>query len=555
MPKQGFISLRMTMAVAFALTVIATSALIGAVGFFAARAFINEGIRLRLQDITTLAASGVDPETTAKLRKREDEDIPEYAKVKGYLQKVKQTDPDIQFVYLYRIEPSGKVYFVADNEPEDSKNISHLGDEYDEMPELGRAQYRPGVGAETEKDFTKDQWGAYLSSYIPIVNASGQIECALGIDMSARAVQNYEVRFLKALLSFTLLTTAFVLIASVWCSRRISRPLLKIADDLGRVQRLELDGETNIHSIVREVIIMRDAVTKLKSSLRSFRKYVPADLVADLMALGQEARLSAEKHEVTIFFSDIVNFTTISERIPPEQLVDDLAIYFDGMTRAIVDHKGTVDKYIGDAIMAFWGAPRPLSDHAVQACLAAIKCRDHARAAAEQQRQKGQLPMLTRIGLNSGAAIIGNIGYDERLNYTAVGDMVNLGSRLEGLNKIYGTEILISEATWLLAQDAIEARFVDVVAVKGKSVPVRIYELICARGDLTPEQATLAREYQRGMDHYLNRQFGAGIEVFEKLLASFPDELASSVMLERSRALLSAPPPPEWQGEFFMNSK
>jgi class 3 adenylate cyclase len=555
MAKQGLISLRMTIAAAFALTVIATSALIGAASFFAARGFIREGIRLRLKDITTLAAPGVEVTALAKLRTREDERTAEYARVKGYLQKVKQTSPDIRFVYLYRIEPSGKVHFVADNEPEGSADLSHLGDEYNEMPELGRALYTPDAGAGVEKDFTTDRWGTYLSAYVPILNASGQVECGLGIDMSAQAVQDYEDRFRDALIGFTLLTTSLVLIGSVWFSRRISQPLLKIADDLGRVQRLDLEHESGIRSAVREIILMRDAVANLKTSLRSFRKYVPADLVAELMRLGQEARLSAEKRELTVFFSDIVDFTSISEQISPEDLVDTLAVYFDGMTRAIVDHHGTVDKYIGDAIMAFWGAPRPRPDHAVQACLAAIKCRDHSRAIAEQQQRDGRLPMLTRIGLNTGSAIIGNIGYEARLNYTAMGDMVNLGSRLEALNKFYGTQILISETTWQLARGAVETRFIDVVAVKGKSVPVRIYEVLCPRGELTPRQATLVGEYQRGMDSYLNRDFGAAIEVFEKLAAAYSDDPATFVMLERSRAFRETPPPPAWHGEFVMKSK
>jgi class 3 adenylate cyclase len=555
MAKQALISLRITMGAAFALTVIATSALIGAASYFVALGSIREGIRLRLQDITTLAAPTIDVQMVAKLRERADEQTPEYAKIKAHLRKLKQTSPDIRFVYLYRIEPSGRVYFVADNEAEDSKDLSHLGDDYKDMPDLGRAQYRPGARAETEDEFTHDQWGTYLSSYIPIVDAAGRVECALGIDMAAQAVKNYEDRFLTSLVAFTVLTTILALPASVWCARRISRPLVKIAADLGRVQRLELEHGTEVHSFVREVTLMRDAVEKLKSSLRSFRKYVPADVVGDLMALGQEARLGVEKREVTIFFSDIANFTTLSEKIPPEQLVDDLARYFDGMTRSIVEHRGTVDKYIGDSIMAFWGAPHPLPDQAARACLAAIKCRDHTRALAEQQRREGKLPMVTRFGLNSGPALIGNIGYEARLNYTAVGDMVNAASRLEGLNKFYGTEILISETTWQLARHAVEARFIDVVAVRGKSVPIRIFELICARGDLTPAQAALLRDYERGMDLYLRREFTSAIEAFESVRASHPDDLATSIVLERSRALLETPPPSGWQGAFVMEQK
>jgi class 3 adenylate cyclase len=555
MPKNGIISLRMTLATAFALVTIATSALIGSASFFAARSFIRDGTRQRLRNITALAAPGVDVDAVAKLRKPEDKNAPEYANIKRYLREVKQTSPDIRFVYLYRVEPSGKAYFVADNEPEGSKDISDLGDEYEEIADLARNQYTPKAGITVEDEFTKDRWGTYLSAYAPILNASGQIECALGVDMSAESIVNYESRFQERLTLLALLSTILVLIVSVWCSRRISQPLLKIAADLGRIERLELDHQIGVRSWVQEIILMRDAVAKLKSSLSSFRKYVPADLVADLMALGQEARLSAEKREVTVLFSDIANFSAISEKISPEKLVDELSVYFGGMTRSILEHDGTVDKYIGDSIMAFWGAPRALAAHAFKACQAALECRDHSLAVARQQQEEGKMPMLTRIGINSGTAIVGNIGYDARLNYTAMGDMVNLASRLEGLNKYYGTQILISEATLQLVGEAMTARFIDVVAVKGKSIPVRVYELICARGDLKAGQAAHIRDYERGMESYLNRQFPAAIELFEAVLAAHPDDHPASVMLQRSRAFLETPPPDEWKGEFIMEAK
>jgi adenylate cyclase len=378
----------------------------------------------------------------------------------------------------------------------------------------------------------------YLSSYIPVMDASGNVACGLGIDMSAQAVKDFERRFLFTLVGLAAFTAVIVLLGSLWYSRRISRPLLALADGLSHVQRLELDHHVEIQSSVREVVVMRDAIERMKKSLGSFRKYVPADLVADLMALGQEAKLSAEKREITIFFSDIANFTTITEKTPPEQLVDNLSLYFDGMTRAIIENKGNVDKYIGDAIMAFWGAPRHVADHAAQACLAAIKCRDYSRRLAAEQSSSGKTPMLTRIGLNTGVAIIGNIGYDARLNYTAMGDMVNLGSRLEALNKYYGTQILISESTWRLAKDAVETRFIDIVAVKGKSIPVRIYEVVCERGRLTDVQSSFITSYEHAMNLYLARKFKEALDVLEKLAQTHAEDQSVILMLERNRKFL-----------------
>jgi adenylate cyclase len=225
------------------------------------------------------------------------------------------------------------------------------------------------------------------------------------------------------------------------------------------------------------------------------------------------------------------------------------------MTRTIIDNQGTIDKYIGDSIMAFWGAPRPLQHHAVQACLAAIKCRNFSRIMSEEQRKKGRTPMGTRIGLNTGVAILGNIGFDARLNYTAMGDMVNLASRLEGLNKFYGTQILASESTWQLARDTVDMRFIDVVAVKGKQIPVRIYEVIGERGGMAAAQAALVAGYEEAMALHLSRRFREAAARFEQLVLAHPEDHPSALMLERSRRFADAPPPDEWQGEFVMESK
>ena len=272
-------SLQMSMAAAFAITVIATAAFIGATTFFAARSYIRESIRLRLQDIATLAAMHVNVAEASKIHVLEDEKLPEYTRLKAYLERVRQINPEIRFAYLYRVSDSGKVFCVVENEPVGSPSMSHAGDPYPDATPLTRKVYKAGAKAEAEQDFWTDQWGIYLSSYIPVLDASGKVECGLGIDMSAKAVLDFERRFLYSLIGLGVFTAVVVLFASLWYSRRISRPLLLLADDLGRVQRLELDTNIDIHSSVKEVVLMREAIQKMKSSLRSFRKYVPADLV------------------------------------------------------------------------------------------------------------------------------------------------------------------------------------------------------------------------------------------------------------------------------------
>jgi class 3 adenylate cyclase len=555
MKQKRFISLQFSMAAAFAITVIVTSAFIGVSTFFAARSFIRESIRVRLQDIATLAAMHVNVADAAKIHVREDETKPEYIQLKAYLERVRRINPEIRFAYLYRVDASGKVFCVVENEPFGSPDMSHAGDQYPDATPLTRKVYKAGAQAESEEDFWTDQWGVYLSSYIPVLDASGKVECGLGIDMSAKAIKDFERRFLYNLIGLAILTAVIVLFSSLWYSRRISRPLLALADNLNHVQRLELDHDIEIRSYVREVVVMRDAIHTMKKSLRSFRKYVPADLVADLMTLGQEARLSIEKREITIFFSDIADFTTITEKTPPDRLVENLSVYFDGMTRSIIENKGNVDKYIGDAVMAFWGAPRPLENHGLHACLAAIQCRDYTARLSEELAAKGQAPLITRIGLNTGYAIIGNIGYDARLNYTAMGDMVNLASRLEQLNKYYGTQILISDSTYQAAKSAIAARFIDTVAVKGKTIPVRIYEVICRKGEMTESQAALVSGYAQAMELYLARDFQAAAAQLQKLAQTYPADRAIAILLERNLAYQTTPPPNNWQGEHIMRDK
>lgn len=550
-----YISLRLSMAAAFAITVIATAACIGFAIFFATRSFIREGIRLRLENIATLAVARLDAATHSNIRVREDEDSAEYARIKLYLKEIKAISEDIRFVYTYRVDQDGQVTFIVDAEDSTSPDVSHVGDVYDEATPLMRDIYKSSARATAEDGFTTDRWGVWLSCLAPVLNAKGEVECGLGIDMSARAVEEYESQFLMTIVYLSVVAGIIVLGISILYSRRISRPLLLLADDLGRVERLDLEQSPDIRSSVKEVVVMQDAIRKMKTTLRSFRKYVPADLVADLMELGQEARLSAENREVTIFFSDIADFSSISEQTSPEQLVEDLSVYFNGMTRTIIDNRGTVDKYIGDSIMAFWGAPRPLDGHAAQACLAAIKCRNFSRVICEEQRKKGKMPMSTRIGLSTGVAMLGNIGYDERLNYTAMGDMVNLASRLESLNKFYGTQILVSEPTWQLAKDAIDARFIDVVAVKGKQIPVRIYEVIGERGGMAASQVSLVSGYEEAMALYLSRKFKEAAAQFEQLVSGHPDDSPSALMLERTRRFIDSPPPVDWQGEFIMESK
>jgi adenylate cyclase len=259
---------------------------------------------------------------------------------------------------------------------------------------------------------------------------------------------------------------------------RVSRPLVAISNETERLKSFDLDHVKPVNSLISEIDQVSRSLVSSVEALKAFRRYVPADLVRELVERGKGGELGGEKRELTLFFSDIESFTTASEKLEPEEVMLQLSEYFDAMTKVIMDEKGTVDKFIGDAVMAFWGAPTDVDEPAIRACRAALRCQERLVELNDQWASEGRPRFNTRIGLHTDAVVVGNVGSSERMNYSAIGDGVNLASRLEGLNKQYGTHIMISEATYQLVKDLFECRLLDEVIVKGKTKPVRVYELL-----------------------------------------------------------------------------
>jgi len=254
---------------------------------------------------------------------------------------------------------------------------------------------------------------------------------------------------------------------------------------------------------------------------------------------------------VTILFADIRGFTSYSERNDPEQVVETINRYYEHITRIIRENEGIVDKYEGDAIMAFWGAPLPQADHARRACLAALDCQVELEKLREEFQQQGRPALFARIGLNSGEMIVGNMGSRERFDYTVLGDEVNLGSRLEGANKQYGTNIMVSERTYRLAEDDVDVRELDLIRVKGKDRPVKVYELSGRKNQLSPDRLKEKDLFERGLLAYRAARWKEAMTYFERL----PEDPPSQVFLSRCRAYEQTPPSDEWDGVFVMMTK
>ena len=353
--------------------------------------------------------------------------------------------------------------------------------------------------------------------------------------------------------AFAALVAAFL---GAILSSRISAAMGEISDEMDRVGRFELSPHKleAATSMVREVKAMADSTERMKSSLRSFGRYVPRELVQDLLLSGREAVLGGEKRVLTTLFQDIAGFTTLSETMQPDELVTTLGEYFKRMSELVRDNYGTVDKYIGDAIMAFWNAPRSNDAHALFACRAALAMRDQLREMQAEWAAQGKPLIAARIGINTGEAVVGNIGAPERMNYTAMGDAVNLASRLEGLNKSYGTDIVIGEATAKLVEGKMILRPLDWVAVKGKARAILVHELLGEVGKVPDEALRTVQLHREALDLYRNRDFSAAGTRFMQVHAAFRD-YASRKLADRCKEYEAAPPPAEWNGSYAMAEK
>ncbi len=286
----------------------------------------------------------------------------------------------------------------------------------------------------------------------------------------------------------------------------------------------------------------------------TFEKYVSPAIVNEILSDPSNIELGGKKMDLTVMFSDVRGFTTISEKLDPRALSDLLNSYLTPMTNLVFEHKGTLDKYMGDAIMAFWGAPIHFPDHAKHAARCALKMLDRLRELQAEYRAKGLPEIDIGIGLNTGEMSVGNMGSDTVRSYTVMGDAVNLGSRLEGINKEYGTRIIVSEFTREAIKDRFVCREIDWVRVKGKAQPVRIFELVAEAG-VPPETQRLLDVFQKGFDAYHARDWDAAIAFFTEALNLKPDDEPSHLYLDRCHEYKQSAPPDAWDGVFTMTTK
>ena len=283
-------------------------------------------------------------------------------------------------------------------------------------------------------------------------------------------------------------------------------------------------------------------------------RYLSPVVVKEVLESPDGAALTGKKITSSILFSDIKDYTKISEKKEPAYLVDMLNRYFTIMSECVLDNNGLVDKYIGDAVMAVFGAPLPRKQHAVEACISALEMQRRLQEESERSLQ-GFPALKTRVGINTGEIVVGNIGSKKRQDYTSIGDPVNLASRLEGANKEYGTSIIISESTFSQLDGSFVLRPLDFLQVKGKDEPVLIYELIARRTDALPEQLELQRGTEEAWDLYKKRLFKDALALYKRIGERHPDDVPARLFIQRCEGYIKNPPAENWNGVHTLHSK
>jgi adenylate cyclase len=394
---------------------------------------------------------------------------------------------------------------------------------------------------------------AYLASVRPMQELSARGDyMALVAREADFMVTAQRIRSQALLFGLGLLALGTPLLLLI--SANITRTLARLTEEAERISRLEMDSTEVICSHIDEVDRLGDAVSHMRAALLSSCRYLPQSLVRQFIKSGRVPCLGGERRDITLLFTDVQNFTTLSEGMPPEDLMAAMSEYFEIVGQAILKSGGTIDKFIGDSVMAFWNAPLATENHVEDACQAALRLSLASQELNARREAVGGPVMRTRIGIHTGTAIVGNVGASDRMNYTALGPVVNLASRLEGLNKYYATRILVSHDVRDKAHRNFLFRSVDVVVPKGVKEPLPIFELVGAMPlspypDVAVPRARLGfcSRWERAMALYRTVQWEKALEEFQALHEAAPDDFVAAMYLQRVRRLLANKPGKDWK--------
>ena len=392
-----------------------------------------------------------------------------------------------------KLGPSGLAFLFNDAErivghPEMSHLMAEIPERQDDLPQIGALKLpalvpviRSWRGGGAAQQFFADASGRTYVAAVHRLDTAGSANVRLAMiapldEFYAQIIQERRTLFALAL-AFVGATLPF----AFWLGSLMAQPLRNIVQQTDEIQRFQIAERPRVHSIITEIEELGRSVFTMRSVVRSFASFIPRQIVRQLIETGSSLSLGGSRREVTVLFTDVADFTAKTERADPSQVMIYTSRYFAALSDEIMRNHGTVDKYIGDAVMAFWNAPADDPDHVVHGCRAILACLAGNEAINKEFRREGWPPYDTRFGLHVGDAVVGNIGSSDRMNYTALGATINLASRLEGLNKNYGTHVLVSAAVRARAGHAFLFRSVDSIRPKGFAEAIEVSEL---RGEL-----------------------------------------------------------------------
>ncbi len=345
-----------------------------------------------------------------------------------------------------------------------------------------------------------------------------------------RNMENLRMLLPALLLASALTAMIFATVLIAWPLRRLTRRVLQLKE-------LYVDPGRPVASSIREIQQMSDAIWGMETALQSFKRYVPADLVRELLHEGRAATLGTQKRELTILQTSIDRFESLFDVVDSDRLTAQFSTYLEEVTRVLMDAGATVDKYIGDKVQVFWNAPLDAKDHERRACAAALECQRRIAELNAQWTARGSVAFHTRIGIHTGPALVGNIGTSERMSYSLIGDSVNRAVHLTGLNRQYGTRILIGAETCARVAEAFLVRPVDRLREQEDDEGVVFYELVGPLEDeLSSDAALLCREFRMGFRAYWERDYREALRIFLELSERFPDDQATQLYIEKCRA-------------------
>lgn len=384
----------------------------------------------------------------------------------------------------------------------------------------------------------------------PVLGRDFAVAAAVPVDELFAVSRGLLERTAIVAVAAVVLAIGAVLVASFLLSRAIGRIVTKTE----QIRSLDFSNRTPVKSSITEVRRLSASVERMREGLEVFGRYVSKDLVRQVMRSTEGVAVGGVRRDVTVMFTDIEGFSRLSENIEPELLTSRLSRYFEELSGAISGNRGMIDKYIGDSIMAFWNAPELDPDHVVHACRAALRASAASRQLGDKWLAAGRPPFRTRIGVHTGPAVVGNVGARERINYTLVGQVANQASRLEGLNKAYGTEILVSGEVAAIAADHFVWRRVDRVVAAGTTEILDIHEPL-GEASAAAGHAEFLKHWRAARDAYAAGRFDAALVALSAVQALRPEDGPARALAERCTRLREAGLPPGWEGVWYFDRK